>query len=131
MKLFENFDESSTFLVDVEDINFSFYRPPQHWEYISIINGHLEWHLSIEYKDWGIRIGDVIIKSMHLTIERDNGNENYEDDIIIPEDTLTPEQFETNISNVKNGEIFISSIDINMNYSLDPKEWHFEITLGK
>jgi len=129
IRLFKNFDES-TFSVDVKDINFSFYKPPQHLGHVSVKNGRLEWLLPIEYEDWGVKIGDVIIKSMHLIIEIDNGDENYEDYITIPEDLLTPEQFETNISNIENGEIFISSIDIEMNYSLDPKEWYFEITLG-
>jgi hypothetical protein len=107
------------------------YDEPKEIYPANVIGGDAEWSLDIRATKWGLELGDngAYIKSMTLTIEYEDtsAEEEVQKIIEVPGESLNLENITTEVHEFP---LYLNSIDISMNGSMDPKDWKLTIHIG-
>jgi hypothetical protein len=132
IKLFEDFMHSGNeFSADInkDKIMFDLINEPMNLKGADVKGGLIKWDLNILRRNWGYELGGAKIISMDLIIEmEDEEGEGYtESEINVPEDTMSSEQFSTEINNFP---LALTWVTIDMRHSKDPIDWKVTLTIG-
>ena len=132
IKLFEQFNEEKYMFesnIKKDKVEIYLYRAPKDSESMAVIDGKIRWELPLEFSKNGIEMSqEAFITSLDLLVETEDENRGVvKEEIKIPEGTFKLKQFETVI---RNFPLYMDEININMNYSKNPKDWQIEMIIG-
>lgn len=112
--------------------SIDFYDEPKSLYMARVIDGTAEWTIDLDYRSWGIDLGSngVRLKSLSMTIEMDDPHtgDPEEDTIELTESDF---DYDTFTVEVHRFPLELTSIEVHMNQSEDPKLWKITLHLGK
>ena len=112
--------------------SIDFYDEPKSLYMARVIDGTAEWTIDLDYRSWGIDLGSngVRLKSLSMTIEMDDPHtgDPEEDTIELTESDF---DYDTFAVEVHRFPLELTSIEVHMNQSEDPKLWKITLHLGK
>lgn len=110
-------------------VTIDFYNEPDELYGVNVIDGTVNWTIEMNHNKRGIEFGEASIKSMELTLEMEDkiSGEESTDTISLSESDFDSGAIRTELNGFP---LYVSSIEIQMNGSSDPKMWKITLNIG-
>lgn len=130
LKLFENHqDKEFEATISRKDVDVDIYDAPIEYRGASVTGGAVKWVLDIQAKRSGYELDSPKLTYLYFIMEVENEDEEImeEIDIEIPRDGFEWNQF---TSEFHKFPLYLRSIEINMNHTLDTEFWKYKLIIG-